>query len=443
MASPYAAFPLFTEVFHSPSAYAPFVLIGSQLNTVGWCDLGVRVAPLDMGLPVGDYTAEPDKPAGIHLGVPGAETQAMRIGSAPLGTSWACIGADPATHPASGEEVMLGARRGGFYVAGEVGGNPTITLDVEILDQWSDPFTERVVLVGQTHEKQTGWASWEANFGQIGVEDATNATPIKIRTAQPHGATTGDTVTIANVLGNTAANGVRTLTVVDADEFTLDGSVGNGVYVPSALDMATFKKNHAAKPVTSAFYNPNAGGASPNDYALGAGGSANGAANWARLPVADAFQTRRAIGSWKKITLVDRSGTTADTILLAHWKTIAFGMRTPIASKEDIAGGSVVAQPILVAAAFTASAAFMGNLATLCTLFPSPVRKRVIAVEPKYNVVRFDNHPGVGLHPRFTNNPHVVSGLAGRIDNPGEMAMGWLDHLWCLYLSPRSPRRRK
>lgn len=63
------------------------------------------------------------------------------------------------------------------------------------------------------------------------VTGATNAGPIVITTSASHGLSSGDTVTITGVVGNTAANGTFQITVVDADEFALDGSTGNGAYV--------------------------------------------------------------------------------------------------------------------------------------------------------------------------------------------------------------------
>ena len=69
------------------------------------------------------------------------------------------------------------------------------------------------------------------NSGQA-ITGATNATPIVI-TATSHGLSTGDSVEIANVGGNTAANGVWTVTVVDPNSFSLTGSVGNGSYFTS------------------------------------------------------------------------------------------------------------------------------------------------------------------------------------------------------------------
>jgi hypothetical protein len=64
----------------------------------------------------------------------------------------------------------------------------------------------------------------------VPVSGATNATPIVVATTAAHGVSTGDTVRISGVLGNTAANGRWTATSVDATHFQLNGSVGNGVY---------------------------------------------------------------------------------------------------------------------------------------------------------------------------------------------------------------------
>ncbi len=67
-------------------------------------------------------------------------------------------------------------------------------------------------------------------FGAKRISDATNAAPIVVTTAAPHGLTTGDNLTIERVQGNTAANGVWFVTVLTATTFQLDASVGNGAY---------------------------------------------------------------------------------------------------------------------------------------------------------------------------------------------------------------------
>lgn len=61
------------------------------------------------------------------------------------------------------------------------------------------------------------------------IRAATNAGPIVI-TSPNHGLKSGQSVRISNVAGNTAANGVQRITVLDGDRFRLDGTTGNGAY---------------------------------------------------------------------------------------------------------------------------------------------------------------------------------------------------------------------
>lgn len=68
-----------------------------------------------------------------------------------------------------------------------------------------------------------------ASISTGGVTGATNATPISIASVS-HGLVTGDVITVSGVGGNTAANGTFGITRTDTDNFTLNGSVGNGSY---------------------------------------------------------------------------------------------------------------------------------------------------------------------------------------------------------------------
>lgn len=70
------------------------------------------------------------------------------------------------------------------------------------------------------------------------ITGATNATPIVI-TSVGHGLIDGMTVTVADVEGNTAANGTWAITVVTADTFSLDTSVGNGAYTTGGTAVVT------------------------------------------------------------------------------------------------------------------------------------------------------------------------------------------------------------
>lgn len=62
------------------------------------------------------------------------------------------------------------------------------------------------------------------------VSGATNATPIVITTTVDHGFATHDVVEVADVGGNTAANGTWVITKLSATTFSLNGSAGNADY---------------------------------------------------------------------------------------------------------------------------------------------------------------------------------------------------------------------
>ena len=82
-----------------------------------------------------------------------------------------------------------------------------------------------VVTVGNNSELQL------SNLSTGAITGATNPTtgPIVIKSVA-NGLSSGQVVSISGVLGNTAANGLFTITVVDANDFSLNGTVGNGVY---------------------------------------------------------------------------------------------------------------------------------------------------------------------------------------------------------------------
>ncbi len=70
---------------------------------------------------------------------------------------------------------------------------------------------------------------------QVTVTGATNATPIAITTGTAHGFATGDHIIVDQVGGNTAANGLWTITVTGANTFTLDTSIGSGAYTSGGI----------------------------------------------------------------------------------------------------------------------------------------------------------------------------------------------------------------
>jgi hypothetical protein len=72
------------------------------------------------------------------------------------------------------------------------------------------------------------------------ITGATNVNPIKITTSTNHGYVTGDKVFIANVLGNTNANGGYTITRISNTEFTLNGRSGNGTFTAGSGTVYSF-----------------------------------------------------------------------------------------------------------------------------------------------------------------------------------------------------------
>jgi hypothetical protein len=62
------------------------------------------------------------------------------------------------------------------------------------------------------------------------ISGATNAAPIVVATAAPHGLESSDIVQISGVGGNGNANGLFAVTVVDSTHFSLNNSAGSGAY---------------------------------------------------------------------------------------------------------------------------------------------------------------------------------------------------------------------
>jgi hypothetical protein len=98
-----------------------------------------------------------------------------------------------------------------------------------------------------------------AHGSPVAITGASNVAPIQI-TAPAHGYGSGETVVISGVVGNTAANGTWQITVLDANNFTLNGSTGNGAYVsggtvsiPSRLHRGVFGSPIATHNIGAAF----------------------------------------------------------------------------------------------------------------------------------------------------------------------------------------------
>jgi len=91
----------------------------------------------------------------------------------------------------------------------------------------------------------------EFDIAPRAITGASNTAPIIIN-APNHDLGTGMYVQISDVLGNTAANGLWTITVLTLNTFRLDGSVGNGVYAGGGTITLPYPV-----PRTFVYYNPN------------------------------------------------------------------------------------------------------------------------------------------------------------------------------------------
>jgi len=67
------------------------------------------------------------------------------------------------------------------------------------------------------------------SYSKHTISGASNATPIVI-TSTAHGRSSGDVVLIKDVAGNTAANGIWTVTKINDNSYSLNSSTGNGTY---------------------------------------------------------------------------------------------------------------------------------------------------------------------------------------------------------------------
>jgi len=151
-------------------------------------------------------------------------------------TSWGNLDGTSATNP------MLSGNAGDSPFTGtteilpiEIWGG--VTADIALSTSVTLPFSYNTRFMGIAPALRNG----RNNFGDFTISTdevtartitaATNASPIQITTSAANALTTGQTVTISGVTGNTAANGTWVITVINTTNFTLTGSAGNGAYV--------------------------------------------------------------------------------------------------------------------------------------------------------------------------------------------------------------------
>lgn len=117
------------------------------------------------------------------------------------------------------------------------------------IDSWDDTFISPDSIGLSTVKAQVTWLSLEANgtiseiglkfddgtlvthalFKKLTITGITQANPAVVTVSAPHGLVTGDEVRITGVVGMTEVNDRNfVITVVDADEFSLDGEDSTG-----------------------------------------------------------------------------------------------------------------------------------------------------------------------------------------------------------------------
>jgi len=102
-----------------------------------------------------------------------------------------------------------------------------ITGDYKITVLSANTFSLDGVRASGAYDKSGGLARWTSNL----ITGATNPlTGGIVITSVGHGLQTGDQIRVANVGGNTAANGTHRITVLTADTFLLQGTTGTGGY---------------------------------------------------------------------------------------------------------------------------------------------------------------------------------------------------------------------
>lgn len=102
----------------------------------------------------------------------------------------------------------------------------------------SDPGSVSTPIIFEANDRLSLTGNYEVWLGVCGpnvaITGASNTLPITI-TATNHGFKSGQKVNIVGVAGNTAANGTWVVTVVDPNNFTLNGSGGSGVYTSGGI----------------------------------------------------------------------------------------------------------------------------------------------------------------------------------------------------------------
>jgi hypothetical protein len=200
---------------------------GEGCNTMATQDVIVYVLPEDASIPQVlpgqtryiDSTVDP----GTSVGEAVLSSSSVTNPPSPI-IGWSITGGNTDglfSINSTGLITTLGALDGLNFVGGEA----IVNLEVIVFNDNGSSTPEIV----EIHVVQPGTGP---NSGLITF--ATNTTPIVI-TSPDHALQTGAEISVSNVTSPSNANGVFFITVLDTNTFELDGSAGNGNWVPNPL----------------------------------------------------------------------------------------------------------------------------------------------------------------------------------------------------------------
>lgn len=142
------------------------------------------------------------------------------------------------------------------------------------------------------------------------VTAATNAAPIQLTTGT-HGLTTNDRVLVGGVGGNTNANGIWQITVVNTTAFTLQGSTGNAAYTSGGY-VVKLDADEFISDIPSAARSPFSSAVATKTFTPGATGMILSGSN-TTITAAPAFASGQPARAW---VLFEDTGTTTTSALI-------------------------------------------------------------------------------------------------------------------------------
>lgn len=101
----------------------------------------------------------------------------------------------------------------------------------DVIDHTADVIRGRLLDMKMAVKGRTNVVGPWVGQRTLSLSNATNASPIVVTTTSNHYFSSGQTVTISGVVGNTAANNTWVITKLTDTTFSLNGSTGNGAYV--------------------------------------------------------------------------------------------------------------------------------------------------------------------------------------------------------------------